>query len=440
MKKLTIILSLFIIALCSKGTNVTGGIYSNTTWTLANSPYIVSDTVMVFPGVTLTIQPGVVVKFNSKGLLESRGVFYAQGTSSDSIIFTSNSTTPMAGDYNGIYLATSTAAITYCRISYASKGLEAQQLDSVLAHCVFSSDIDGITEISISPVDTCTFIYDTTGINEDIEAPIEGCTFLYNGTAVTMNGGIYSPIENSLIEYNNNGLLIRNNNSIMNCIIAYNKDYGVTDEGGTISYNEIEYNGIGINSSTGSISYNNISNNYIGIETNGALFTYDSNTSTQEGIYCNSFCHNTDYNLVTLNSGDFSVKDNYWCLNDSAQIQATIYDGYQKLTLGLAFFTPFYDSACNGTPNAINELKSVTNPVKVYPNPNNGSFTVSILNINTKCSMEIYNVLGESIYNTTLNSDNTGINIKGQPSGVYFYRILKESWGLVGSGKVIIEK
>ncbi|MEZ4833992.1 MAG: hypothetical protein R2873_18755 [Caldilineaceae bacterium] len=46
-------------------TNVSGPITTNTTWTLANSPYIVTDDVTVEAGVTLTIQPGVVVKFDS---------------------------------------------------------------------------------------------------------------------------------------------------------------------------------------------------------------------------------------------------------------------------------------------------------------------------------------------------------------------------------------
>ena len=37
-------------------TNVSGGIFSNTTWSLANSPYIMTGPVVVFPNVTLTIE------------------------------------------------------------------------------------------------------------------------------------------------------------------------------------------------------------------------------------------------------------------------------------------------------------------------------------------------------------------------------------------------
>jgi hypothetical protein len=54
---LTIILSI-ISYLSFAQTNVSGGIYQNATWSLAGSPYIVNGPVVVFPGVTLNIQPG----------------------------------------------------------------------------------------------------------------------------------------------------------------------------------------------------------------------------------------------------------------------------------------------------------------------------------------------------------------------------------------------
>jgi hypothetical protein len=109
-----------ILILSFKGfsTNVTGGILTNTTWTVANSPYIVTDTVVIFAGVTLTIEPGVVVKFNDGGLIDQRGNLYARGTAIDSIIFTSNSSTPYAGIYQGINITSATDAFSYCHGSY----------------------------------------------------------------------------------------------------------------------------------------------------------------------------------------------------------------------------------------------------------------------------------------------------------------------------------
>src|SRR4026208_2334853 len=91
-KILPVVLLLCISSSASRAqTNVSGGIYTNTTWTLANSPYIVVDTVVVFPTYTLTIEPGVVVKFNDHKRLEIRqAALIAEGTSTDSIRFTSN--------------------------------------------------------------------------------------------------------------------------------------------------------------------------------------------------------------------------------------------------------------------------------------------------------------------------------------------------------------
>ncbi len=87
----TVILLTVISFAVNAQTNVSGGIFTSTTWTLVNSPYIVVDTIVVFPGVTLTIEPGVMVKFTNDTRIEIRQAkLIANGTSADSITFTSN--------------------------------------------------------------------------------------------------------------------------------------------------------------------------------------------------------------------------------------------------------------------------------------------------------------------------------------------------------------
>lgn len=58
-------------------TSVAGGIYQNTTCTLANSPYIVTGSIVVFQGNTLTIEPGVEIRIdnqtNTTIYIETRG-------------------------------------------------------------------------------------------------------------------------------------------------------------------------------------------------------------------------------------------------------------------------------------------------------------------------------------------------------------------------------
>jgi len=92
----------------------------------------------------------------------------------------------------------------------------------------------------------------------------------------------------------------------------------------------------------------------------------------------------------------------------------------------------------------INNIITNTNKaeVKVYPNPSNGTFTLSLSNVNATCNVEIYNILGEKVFTETLpqNQSNNTISLISQPSGVYFYRVIEESGNLVGNGKLVIEK
>ena len=84
----------------------------DTTWTLAGSPYILTSNVVIEVGITLTIEPGVEIRFNSgTGLYISQyriydnwyhGALVAEGTADNPIIFTSNAATPSPGDWKGI--------------------------------------------------------------------------------------------------------------------------------------------------------------------------------------------------------------------------------------------------------------------------------------------------------------------------------------------------
>jgi len=79
--------------------------------------------------------------------------------------------------------------------------------------------------------------------------------------------------------------------------------------------------------------------------------------------------------------------------------------------------------------------------VKVYPNPSNGTFNVSLLNINEKCHVEIYNMIGELVYTEIYSCPNSyTMNLYREPNGVYLYRVLKEDGSLLGEGKIVIEK
>jgi len=65
----------------------------NGTWTKQNSPYIIKGDINIPAGKTLTIEPGVKIIFQGNYKLNVQGKLVAQGTKTDSIIFTYDTTT-----------------------------------------------------------------------------------------------------------------------------------------------------------------------------------------------------------------------------------------------------------------------------------------------------------------------------------------------------------
>jgi hypothetical protein len=74
------------------GTSVGGIIWENATWTLENSPYVITDTVQIPENVTLTIEPGVICSVSpsfptGNDMFLVHGTIYAIGTVNNKIIF-----------------------------------------------------------------------------------------------------------------------------------------------------------------------------------------------------------------------------------------------------------------------------------------------------------------------------------------------------------------
>jgi Secretion system C-terminal sorting domain/SprB repeat/Galactose oxidase, central domain len=108
-------------------------------------------------------------------------------------------------------------------------------------------------------------------------------------------------------------------------------------------------------------------------------------------------------------------------------------------------------TVCVNIVTGIENIVSSTKQVTVYPNPNNGVFTLALshaeLVSGSKTIVEIYNMFGEKVYTSTLPPPNGGgasftyqMNLSSQPNGVYFYRVLTEDGSFVGEGKIMIQK
>ncbi len=170
-----------------------GDITHNQTW---SGEVYVSDDVNVNSGVTLTIEPGTTIKFDSNTNLNIYGNLNAQGTPTQKITFTSASATPQPGDWNKIYFYNNGIdTLKHCDIEYG-QGI----------YCASGSNVrlNNVTVTNCPPFG----LYMNNAF-----AIVDSCNFSNNGTS-----GIYlyssSPkISHTICTNNNYGLFCYNNYS-----------------------------------------------------------------------------------------------------------------------------------------------------------------------------------------------------------------------------------
>ena len=115
-----LLLSAVLLSLTlSAQTNISTNITTNTTWTVANSPYVITNSINVNAGITLIVETGVEVRFNSGVSLQVIGTLSASGTK-----FTANGSTAK-GFWDAIYVSDfyseyGTVILNNCIVEYAS--------------------------------------------------------------------------------------------------------------------------------------------------------------------------------------------------------------------------------------------------------------------------------------------------------------------------------
>lgn len=125
----------------------------NTTWSVADSPYIIESHVTVDNNATLTVEPGVVVKFNNGVGLYVNGSITANNTT-----FTANAD----GNWLGIYLASSSANnllegctferagennLGYIHSAYRRAALYTDDAKATVRNCLFQNNVGHGIEI-----------------------------------------------------------------------------------------------------------------------------------------------------------------------------------------------------------------------------------------------------------------------------------------------------
>jgi hypothetical protein len=408
-------------------TNISGGIFSNTTWTKINSPYIVIDTVVVFPGVILTIEPGVNVQFVNSVRLEIRqATIIANGTVNDSITFTSNSGSPLPGIWDGIYLNQCLAdSFNYCNFLYARESLYINNFVAndvlILKNSIFNSNESGLFAATCL-IDSCLFINNTSfGIRLTNQGIINFCNFFNNQTGIHAANSL---VQNCAIKSNQTGIDITSGNEINNCIIDSNIVVGINTQGlNTIFKCDIKNNEVGLYSviSMNLITNNIFENNVIGIKT----------ASNLDSIYCNKICNNITYDFYyEVPTSNINIGNNYWCINDSSILRNHIYDGYTNINLGLVDFMPMDTALCFLTTNI---TEPIINSIEVFPNPASNYLTFS----STVNKLRITNIFNQENFIFTLHGQQT-LNISNLINGIYVIEFFDR--GKIYRKKIIVER
>ncbi|NQT83582.1 PKD domain-containing protein [bacterium] len=154
-------------------TTVDDNIVADATWSEASSPYLITGSREVRSGATLTIEPGVTVRFaNWPHSLIVNGVLIAEGTEGQPITFTSDETVKQKGQWKSLRFETVESGASRLKHCIIEAGGAQQVIWSLLgmircsnganpqiSHCVIRESFSyGIGLENASPVLTNNFI------------------------------------------------------------------------------------------------------------------------------------------------------------------------------------------------------------------------------------------------------------------------------------------
>jgi parallel beta-helix repeat protein len=310
------------------------GVLIEDTLKVVDSPFIVTAAISVPAGRTLTIEPGVVIKFNSGLSFTIDGTLEAVGTVTDSIQFTSNKTAPNSGDWAGIiFTSTGSGSIKYAVIEFAMEGVKTSNSSPTISKSDIRHNDNGIeSSDSSSPLVESNSFHDNvnTAIRSFDSSPTISKNTFYNNTAI-FSSVIFCQSSSPRISEN---LFRDNGNAAIDCMGGSNptiwqntiveNDFGVTisdSSSPSLKNNIIAYNtniGIAINDVEASpeIQYNdfwaNAGGNFFGTSPEiGDLTTTNSNGDSSD-IFFNIIMNPQ---FVNSSSDDFQLLSSSPCID-----------------------------------------------------------------------------------------------------------------------------
>ena len=346
-------------------TEVGGDIDDDTNWSLANSPYIVVENVRILSSATLTIEPGVVVKFDPGKRLRVAGLITALGTPSNPITFTSNQPDPKPGDWGNIVIVGSSRSseegerdpnltdnkLWYCVVEYAGGTNDgAVRVDSAGAwidHSTFRYNRQGGIQVVDSGDNTVivsnnhvhhNYFEESGGGILAVDSQVSG-NIVHHNTSAVDGGGIHAS-EGSLVFGNTvyantavtGGGIYADDASVTNNTVVFNKSFGP---------------GAGVNFFGNQTFQTNtiVGNHASGAGVFGGLAIDGDPIFTSNNLY-----GNTPYDLVHESSNDLNAEGTFWGTSNAGEILDNVYDFLNDNDRGIVDFDPYLDAPDTAAP------------------------------------------------------------------------------------------
>ncbi len=320
-------------------TNVYGILNSDTLWTKANSPYILTGVVAVSAGVTLTIEAGVTVDLKDT-YIQVNGTLIAIGSTNEKIVFNGGKILFTAIS-NGWNQQTGTGSIIQNAV------LNCTLETTITSPKIDSNIITGTLSIGGSS------IISNNNIKRDLSvlggSPVISNNIFTNSLISTYSlesSGLLPVIANNTMTgqgikcYGGTGVggyALITGNSISGC------DTAIFGGASIIQNNYIFGNTLGIDTLNGTILNNTISNKGKGINVpiNMIYFFGWGEIPNTPTISYNNFNSNTNYAIYMTASNNVNAGYNWWGTTDPELIAQQIYDYRKDFSIGNVTYVPF---------------------------------------------------------------------------------------------------